>query len=185
MSEHEESMTYMSNQIKSCEEDIENVTAECIKEQTKRAAIEEELQAIKKRLDTMTADRDARTIAYHKETIDDLLEKGNAMFYSEKYEDAIEAYMQAMGIEEMKRKNATNLGRYCCFVSDCWNHLDLIEKALDTINKAISYDPVRPDYFHRRALLYDKMGMHTEAIADLKMALSIESRFFHFKTQVD
>ncbi|KAI6174729.1 Outer envelope protein 61-like protein [Aphelenchoides bicaudatus] len=170
--EFEKNMIDVSNQIKSYEEDIENVKAECIKER-----IEKELQAIKDRLGATTTDRDACTIAYQNKAIDDLLEKGNAMFYSEKYEDAIELYMQAMGIEQVKRKNATNLGCYCCFVSDCWNRLNRTEKAVDAMNKAISYDSVRPDYFHRRALIYYKMGMRNEAMIDLKMALSIDPGF--------
>ncbi|KAI6170949.1 hypothetical protein M3Y97_01088700 [Aphelenchoides bicaudatus] len=178
MSEHEESMTYMPDQTKSCEEDIEYVTVEWIKERIEGEVTEEELQAIKKQVNAGIAEREACTIARHKKAIDDLLKKGNAMLYSKQYESAIEAYMQAMGIEEMKRKDATNLGRYCCLASDCWNHMNLVEKALDTMNKAISYDPVQPYYFHRRALIYDKMGMRIEAIADLEMALSIDPGFF-------
>ncbi|KAI6190665.1 hypothetical protein M3Y97_00143200 [Aphelenchoides bicaudatus] len=101
---------------------------------------------------------------------------------SKQYEDALELYFKAIGIEEVGGNNLQWLGKVWYNISTCWSGLERADKALETVGKAIACDPSHAGYFYGRGTYYKKLGDHENAVIDFKKSLELDPTY---KNEID
>ncbi len=93
----------------------------------------------------------------------ELFEKGNSLFMSGKYQDAIGVYTKAIELNPKVALFYNNRGY-------AYRHLENFKKAIEDYNKAIALDPAYAGAYNNRGIAYGKLGNHAQEIADYNKA---------------
>jgi len=92
---------------------------------------------------------------------------GLTCFNLGRYQDAIEAYKQAIKIEP------DNAEAYCC-LGAAYSELDCHQEAIEACMQAIRFKPDYAEAHCRLGIAYGRLGRHQEAIEAYKQAIIIE-----------
>jgi len=103
---------------------------------------------------------------------------GNRLMKEEKYQEALNAYGRAIGLD------ATNPVFYCNRAA-AYSRIGEYQKAVDDCNQAIRYDSNYGKAFGRLGLAYSKMNRHQEAIDAYKNAIRIEPDNQDYKNNME
>ncbi|CRK94547.1 CLUMA_CG008049, isoform A [Clunio marinus] len=113
-----------------------------------------------------------------KSEAEQLKNDGNRLMKEEKYQEALNAYGRAIGLD------ATNPVFYCNRAA-AYSRIGEYQKAVDDCNQAIRYDPNYGKAFGRLGLAYSKMNRHQEAIDAYKNAIRIEPDNQDYKNNME
>jgi tetratricopeptide (TPR) repeat protein len=98
------------------------------------------------------------------------IQKGNALFYMEKYLEAIQSYDRAIQLDPN--------------YADAWNNkgvslniLGRYEEALNATNEAINLDPQYPDAWNNRGVSLNNMGQYEEALNATNKAIEFNPQY--------
>jgi len=103
---------------------------------------------------------------------------GNRLMKEEKYQEALNAYGRAIGLD------ATNPVFYCNRAA-AFSRVGEYQKAVDDCNQAIRYDANYGKAYGRLGLAYSKMNRHQEAINAYKNAIRIEPDNQDYKNNME
>jgi len=103
---------------------------------------------------------------------------GNRLMKEEKYQEALNAYGRAIGLD------ATNPVFYCNRAA-AFSRIGEYQKAIDDCNQAIRYDANYGKAYGRLGLAYSKMSRHQEAIDAYKNAIRIEPDNQDYKNNME
>lgn len=95
--------------------------------------------------------------------------KGLELYAAGKYEDAIDAYQQAIKLKEDYADAHSNLG-------DAYFQLNEFRKAVEAYKKAVRYQPGLGTGYDKIGTAYFRLGEHNKAIAAYKEAIRLEPK---------
>ena len=105
-----------------------------------------------------------------------LLEQANNSLKSENYEEALEAYTEALAIDPGKATEV-NLNNLAAILGTLNRH----EEALEKIEIALKYNSDSPGAWYNRALSLHSLDRYEEALESYDKALSIDTKSKDFK----
>ena len=95
--------------------------------------------------------------------------RGLQLYTAGKYEEAVNAYKEAIKLKEDYADAHHNLG-------DAYFQLNQFKEAIDAYKKAIRYQPNLPTAYNNMGTAYYKLGEHKKAIAAYKESIRLDPK---------